>query len=369
MKYKKNGTVLYTSSVTPTYPLLVDTALYSNGSTLSNVVLVSGLGTPPAQVQWLVSDHLGTPRMIIDQTGLPANVKRHDYLPFGEELFAPSGGRSTPLGYEAGDGIRQQFTEKERDVETGLDYFLARYYISVQGRFISPDEFTGGPKELYNFAGNASSNPTFYADLTNPQSLNKYQYVFNNPLKFVDPDGHDALYVENKDTGSKTLIIPVNFTGANATPGLISEVIERAAKLNTGDSGVKIQVVATDKPINGVLNNIDLSQGKDYKNYWAGEGVNKVGGNKGHIDTNGVGQGGGIVHELMHMAGMKDRYKEKYNSDPKNRKAAKPQKGYEDSNIMAMSGGTKLKSNQIEEARKNKSTKQCSVETGITKCK
>ncbi|HKG46248.1 MAG TPA: hypothetical protein VKB02_05950, partial [Pyrinomonadaceae bacterium] len=136
VKYKKNGTVLYTSSVTPTYPLLVDTSLYSTGSTVANVVLVSGA---TAQVQWLVSDHLGTPRMIIDQTGTAAKVKRHDYLPFGEELSDGSAGRTTPMGYAPGDGVRQQFTSKERDVETGLDYLIHRYYSSTQGRFTSVD--------------------------------------------------------------------------------------------------------------------------------------------------------------------------------------------------------------------------------------
>jgi len=85
---------------------------------------------------------------------------------------------------------RQQFTGRERDPETELDYFEARYYGSVYGRFTSPDEFTGGPDELYDFADVASDNPTFYADLTDPQSLNKYQYCYNNPLTTVDPDGH-----------------------------------------------------------------------------------------------------------------------------------------------------------------------------------
>jgi RHS repeat-associated protein len=96
-------------------------------------------------------------------------VKRHDYLPFGEELFAPVGGRSAAQGYAGGDGVRQQFTQKERDVETGLDYFGARYYSSVQGRFTSVD-----------IAG---------SNLSNPQSLNKYAYTLNNPLRFIDPQG------------------------------------------------------------------------------------------------------------------------------------------------------------------------------------
>ncbi len=43
---------------------------------------------------------------------------------------------------------------------------------------------------MYSFADDASDNPTFYAELDNPQSLNKYQYTYNNPLSHVDPDGH-----------------------------------------------------------------------------------------------------------------------------------------------------------------------------------
>jgi RHS repeat-associated protein len=111
--------------------------------------------------------------MIFDQSGTLANTKRHDYLPFGEELFAGTGGRTTAQGYGSNDRIRQQFTQKERDNETGLDYFGYRYYANTQGRFTSVDP------ENYQAMG----------DLSDPQSWNAYSYVNNNPLRRVDPDG------------------------------------------------------------------------------------------------------------------------------------------------------------------------------------
>lgn len=68
-------------------------------------------------------------------------------------------------------------TGKERDAESGLDYFGARYYASTMGRWLSPDW---------------SEKPTAvpYADFAHPQSLNLYQYEGNNPLANADKDGH-----------------------------------------------------------------------------------------------------------------------------------------------------------------------------------
>jgi RHS repeat-associated protein len=89
-----------------------------------------------------------------------------------------------------------------------LDYFLARYYSSAQGRFTSPDEFTGGPDELYSFADHASENPTFYSDLFEPRSLNKYQYCHDNPLRYVDSDGHGIRYPFRSAKGKGPKIPP-----------------------------------------------------------------------------------------------------------------------------------------------------------------
>jgi RHS repeat-associated protein len=69
------------------------------------------------------------------------------------------------------------FTGKERDSESGLDYFGARYYASNMGRFMSPDWA-------------AKPEPVPYSKLDDPQSLNLYTYGLNNPLSYVDDDGH-----------------------------------------------------------------------------------------------------------------------------------------------------------------------------------
>jgi len=73
-----------------------------------------------------------------------------------------------------------RFTGKERDTESGLDDFGARYYTSNQRRFLTPD-WSDEP------------DPVPYADLEDPQSLNLYGYVGNNPLNSVDDDGHFML--------------------------------------------------------------------------------------------------------------------------------------------------------------------------------
>jgi RHS repeat-associated protein len=125
---------------------------------------------PAATVKWFVTDQLGTSRMVVDRTGSLSGVRRHDYLPFGEEVGADANWRTAARGY-VGDTVRQKFTGYERDGETGEDFAQARYYESWQGRFSSTDPLPSSARVL------------------NPQTWNRYAYTLNNPLRFVDPSG------------------------------------------------------------------------------------------------------------------------------------------------------------------------------------
>jgi RHS repeat-associated protein len=108
-------------------------------------------------------DHLGSTRLV---TGVnQAVVQNLDYLPFGEMISTDSGIAT------------HKFTGKERDSESGLDDFGARYYSSQLGRWMSAD-------------WSASPEPVPNANLTNPQTLNLYAMVTDNPESFADLDGH-----------------------------------------------------------------------------------------------------------------------------------------------------------------------------------
>jgi RHS repeat-associated protein len=130
--------------------------------TLLATLAVLSLARPVAgqTVEYYHLDALGSVRVVTNASG--AVIERHDYLPFGEEWNPPASTLGQPL----------HFSGKERDKETGLDYFGARYYGSQLGRFTTVD-----PAYILE------------ANLANPQRWNKYSYALNNPLRFNDPDG------------------------------------------------------------------------------------------------------------------------------------------------------------------------------------
>lgn len=125
------------------------------------------LGTYDQQgLHFYLDDPLGTRRVQTDYAG---NLQQTcASLPFGDQLSC-SGSITSPTEHH--------FTGKERDAESGLDYFGARYYASSMGRFMSPD-------------WSAKQEPVPYSKLDDPQTLNLYSYVGNNPLSRADKDGH-----------------------------------------------------------------------------------------------------------------------------------------------------------------------------------
>ncbi len=125
---------------------------------------------PTARYSYYFSDHLGSADVVTDALG---NIKEEsDYYPFGGERVVT----------DSGIGNRYKFTGKERDPETGLDNFGARYNASAIGRFITADPFN--PLAL--------KRRRFQAWISNPQRWNKYSYALNNPVTLIDPDGLNA---------------------------------------------------------------------------------------------------------------------------------------------------------------------------------
>jgi len=112
------------------------------------------------------SDPLGSRRVQISSSGT-AELSFSN-LPYGDGFTLVGTGQ---------DATQHHFTGKERDTESGLDYFGARYFGSSMGRFMSPDSMGGRPED--------------------PQSWNLYSYVLNNPVTNTDPDGHDVQVCDN----------------------------------------------------------------------------------------------------------------------------------------------------------------------------
>ena len=129
----------------------------------------SQTGSQAIVLNFYLTDWLGTRRVTTDMAG-NAQVSCLS-LPYG------NGETCTPTPTE------HLFTGKERDAESGNDYFPARYYASSMGRFLSPD-----PSGLV------------FADPNNPQSLNLYSYVHNNPLLLIDPTGEFCYQVNGNSS-------------------------------------------------------------------------------------------------------------------------------------------------------------------------
>jgi RHS repeat-associated protein len=130
-------------------------------------------------LHFYLNDWLGTRRAQTDYTGVLEQTCTS--LPFGDSLNCTGSGQySASLQYPT----ENHFTGKERDTESGNDYFGARYYASSMGRFLSPDD--GSDQNALD-----------------PASWNLYSYVRNNPLTGTDDDGHTVTICSNDANGSQ----------------------------------------------------------------------------------------------------------------------------------------------------------------------
>jgi RHS repeat-associated protein len=306
----------------------------------ATILLVAALVATSAlageKVRYVHTDAAGSVRVLTDEAGNV--VGRRDYLPFGEEWCGAAVCGSVTLGQP------RRFTGKERDVETGLDYFGARYFRPNLGRFTTVDP---GQKTAEN--------------LIDSQRWNRYAYALNNPFKFIDPDGRDALWVKHPN-GTATLVIPVKFSGSGATDANVAAMVANANRVTVADPNVSIQVISTDTPLSGKLNRLDVSPGLDTRMCGPpGQCVNTLGGNRGHIDSNDHDVIDAAKHEVFHFAGIRDAYRE-LEPDEQGRRRSEPLPGYSDSNVMTSRAGTELKTSQTNQAKNNRSTKKCSGE-------
>jgi len=110
-------------------------------------------------ILYYITDHLGGTNKVYDQDGNV--VSENEYYAYGQDKL------------ETGEEQDYKYTGKEEDDSTGLYYYGARYYEPLAGRFMAIDSVKG--------------------DIQDPQSLNRYAYTRNNPLKYVDPSGNDDL--------------------------------------------------------------------------------------------------------------------------------------------------------------------------------
>jgi RHS repeat-associated protein len=133
--------------------------VFFGGKRIAQRVVSSG------NINYYEEDMLGSSRTIV-QAGQTSPCYDSDFRPFGSELSITN---SCLQNYK--------FEGKERDRETGNDDFGARYYNSRIGRWLSAD-------------WSAVPAPVPYANLTNPQTLNLYAMVSDNPETFADLDGH-----------------------------------------------------------------------------------------------------------------------------------------------------------------------------------
>ena len=274
--------------------------------------------------EWYLKNHLGSTMLVYGTaayddsyfSNFEGGVKAaYDYRAFGEQidLVSPSSGKVT-----------ENFTGKEKDDETQLDYFGARYLDPMLGMWTSVDPAR--------------------------QFASPYLYAGNgfNPVNVVDPDGNAAIIQKN---GNKiNVTIPIIFSGEAATPSNIKKATNWIAKNLSGKFGkynLKTEVVKYDIKKHGVTYNVVmLSDGPSSKceRGSCAKPANMIP-NIAYMDVNSEFV---VTHEIAHLIGLDDKYYRDPVKNYMNYKLYTPYPGYDD-NLMGGHGKFKLEEWQIEE--------------------
>lgn len=202
----------------------------------------------PADVVYYHADHLGSTNVTTDEAG--AIVTETLYYPFGtpRHQHPPDPGASDPV---------YRFTGKERDTESGLQYFEARYYHSTLGRFTSVDPLL-------------ISKP----DLQCPQSRNLYSYAGNQPLVHIDSTGNDfesfllgstPKESDLPDLALKTgaLLAPAHYGWGFSASAMALHINRAISAIDKKDVDLREASVAVSKVIDDVTALISPYQGID----------------------------------------------------------------------------------------------------------
>jgi len=208
---------------------LLSIAFLINGSSLAYANLPAD---KEYKFYYYLHDNLGGIQSVLDDKGNV--VCTNDYLPYGEERNGDCMNK---------DEEDYGFTGKEKDEETGLMYYGARYYDPVIGRFTSMDPVTLG-----------EGSKSLKSVLKNPQTLNPYSYTLNNPLRYTDPTGKYEEDVHYDLTYSLALVA-----------GLSADMAKTIA---TSDQMVDEN--PSTAPINGIWGSLkNLITGKTKSNHFA----------------------------------------------------------------------------------------------------
>ncbi|MCK4261302.1 MAG: peptidoglycan-binding protein, partial [Halanaerobiales bacterium] len=147
------------------------------------IAKVEGIIGNSEEIVYYHHDNLGSTRLMTDKDGLI--IWEQDYMPFGEDLY--KAGTSV---FEYEEEVEYKYTGQRQVKGIGLYYYGARFYDPEIGRFISEDTYQG--------------------KILNSQSQNIFIYVMNNPMRYVDPTGHNEIAIgdETVDTTLGTSLIP-----------------------------------------------------------------------------------------------------------------------------------------------------------------